>query len=65
MKMPNDDFLNPLKKRPDTKPAKDFEDSLHNKLFKIQKRNMAAWKFRLILLAILITGIGLIFWQYG
>lgn len=65
MKMPNDDFLDPLKKRPDAKPSKDFEDTLHTKLFKIQKRNMAAWRFRLILLVILLSGIGLIMWQYG
>jgi hypothetical protein len=56
MKMPNDDFLEPLRKRPDTTPRKEFQDSLHEKMFEEVKRrrSMASWKFRLGVVAVLL-----------
>jgi hypothetical protein len=56
MKMPNDDFLEPLRKRPDTTPRKEFQDSLHEKMFEEVKRrrSMASLKFRLGVVAVLL-----------
>lgn len=56
MKMPNDDFLEPLKKRPNKSPNKSFQDSLHEKMLEEVKRrrSMASWKFRLGVVAVLL-----------
>lgn len=56
MKMPNDDFLEPLRKRPNISPRKDFENSLHEKIFEEVKRrrSMSSWKFRLGMVAVLL-----------
>ncbi|MCT8136817.1 hypothetical protein H1D32_03015 [Anaerobacillus sp. CMMVII] len=56
MKMPNDDFLEPLRKRPSISPRKEFEESLHQKMFEEVKRrrSMASWKFRLGMVAVLL-----------
>ncbi len=56
MKMPNDDFLEPLRKRPDSKPSKEFTETLHGKMFEEVKRrrSMGSWKFRLGMVAVLL-----------
>lgn len=56
MKMPNDDFLDPLRKRPNQLPTEEFEKKLQEQLSKrfSPRRTVSNWKYRLAIVAVLM-----------